>query len=236
MYFCHTAAIWQEFPQLVPGLLVVERIHPDADVAAHLEPWYQRARERLSRAAESELPEVAAWRRAYAQMGMKPTQYRSAAEALLRRFRREDALPRLHPLVDLCNAASLAYALPVAVFDLDRVDTFLEVRHAAGDEQYLDFSGAIERPAPGEVIFADAARQVHARRWTFRQSLRSTIQSETRRALIVGEGLHATADADVRALIEALATVIAVTWSAPAQRAILSAEAPRLTWTLGSGE
>src|SRR6185436_5924169 len=168
MYFSHSPAIWSEFPALVPGLLLVEGIHAQADTGARLEPFLARARARLAHGPESELPEVLAWRRAYAQMGLKPTQYRSAAEALLRRFRREDALPRLHPLVDLCNAASLAYALPVAVFDLESVEECLEVRHADGAEHYLAFSGEVETPEPGEVIFADAARQVHARRWTFR--------------------------------------------------------------------
>jgi DNA/RNA-binding domain of Phe-tRNA-synthetase-like protein len=181
---------------------------------------------------ESDLPEVSAWRRAYAQMGLKPTQYRSAAEALLRRFRKEDDLPRLHPLVDLCNAISLAFALPVAVFDLAGVDGYLEVRHARGDEQYLAFSGDIETPEQSEVIFADAANQVHARRWTFRQSRRSTITPETQSALIVSEGLHPTAPADVPALIDALAEGITALWSAPRYRAILTAITPRLEFSL----
>lgn len=231
MHFSHSSEIWQQFPQLVPGLLLVEGLHPEADVEPLLPPWYQRARERLSGRTESDLPEVSAWRRAYAQMGLKPTQYRSAAEALLRRFRKEDDLPRLHPLVDLCNAVSLAFALPVAVFDLAGVEDYLEVRHARGDEQYLAFNGEIETPEPGEVIFADAANQVHARRWTFRQSRRSTISPETRRALIVSEGLHPTAPTDVPALIEALAQAITATWSAPRAQAILSAAAPRLEFS-----
>ena len=71
-------------------------------------------------AAESELPEIQAWRRAFAAMGLKPTQYRCASESLLRRFRKEGSLPRLHPLVDLCNAVSLAFAIPVAVLDAVR--------------------------------------------------------------------------------------------------------------------
>ena len=54
-------------------------------------------------------------------MGLKPTQYRCAAESLLRRFRKEGSLPRLHPLVDLCNAVSLAFAVPVAVLDAGRI-------------------------------------------------------------------------------------------------------------------
>jgi DNA/RNA-binding domain of Phe-tRNA-synthetase-like protein len=228
MYFQHSPAIWQAFPQLVPGLLVVDSIDPSADVAARLEPFFARARAQLAAGAEADLPAIAAWRRAYAQMGMKPTQYRSAAEALLRRFRKEDQLPQLHPLVDLCNAVSLAFALPVAVFDLDQVAEFLEVRHAHGDEQYLAFSGETETPPDGEVIFADADGHAHARRWTFRQSRRSTVGSTTRRALIVSEGLHASAGADVPALIAALAHEIANTWQAPSGQVVLTAAAPQM--------
>ena len=233
MYFRHAPEIWREFPQLVPGVLVVGGIDSQADVAARLEPFYARARARLGAGAESDLPEVAAWRRAYAQMGMKPTQYRSAAEALLRRFRREDQLPQLHPLVDLCNAVSLAFALPVAVFDLAEVAEYLEVRHARGDERYLAFSGETEQPAPGEVVFADAEDQVHARRWTFRQSRRSTVGPATRRALIVSEGLHASAGADVRALLDTLAAELTAVWAPPEHSRILTAQAPRLDFDRG---
>jgi DNA/RNA-binding domain of Phe-tRNA-synthetase-like protein len=200
-------------------------------VDALLQPWYQRARERLlDGQQESDLPEISAWRRAYAQMGLKPTQYRSAGEALLRRFRKEGDLPRLHPLVDLCNAVSLAFALPVAVFDLAKVTGYLEVRHARGDEQYLAFSEEIEVPPPGEVIFADAAHQVHARRWTFRQSRHSTVELATEQVLIVSEGLHSTAAADVSALIDALAQGITTLWSAPQAQAILTVANPRLNF------
>jgi DNA/RNA-binding domain of Phe-tRNA-synthetase-like protein len=232
MFFAHSPAIWEQFPALVPGVLVVEGIHPAVDPGAALEPWYARARERLAGKQESELAEVSAWRRAYAQMGLKPTQYRSAAEALLRRFRREGALPRVHPLVDLCNAVSLAWALPVAVFDLDRVEGGLEVRHARGDEQHVGFGGEAETPEPGEVIFADGAGHAHARRWTFRQSRRSTVSPETRRVLIVSEGLHSSAGADVPALVAALARDVTALWGAPRATAILTAVSPTLEFSL----
>lgn len=227
MYFEHTPAVWATFPALVPGVTLVERVRPDVSAASRLAPLLARARARLAGASESDLPEVQAWRRAFSQMGLKPTQYRSAAEALLRRFRKDDALPTLHPLVDVCNAVSLAYALPVAVIDLDQVDGFIQVRHAHGDETYQAFSGEAERPAPGEVIFADAARQVHARRWTFRQSRRSTVGDATCRALVVSEGLHATAAADIASLLDTLATELAALGFAPSRQAILTASQPR---------
>ena len=226
-YFAHSVDIWREFPQLVAGTLLAGGIDADADAEPLLPPWYARARERLGEGSESDLAEIAAWRRAYAQMGLKPTQYRSAAEALLRRFRREGDLPRLHPLVDLGNAVSLAFAVPVAVFDLAGVAAPLEVRHARGDEEHLAFSAEVERPEPGEVVFADASNHAHARRWTFRQSRRSTVTATTRRVLIVAEALHASASADIPAVVEALSNGIGALWGAPHRTAILTPTAPR---------
>jgi DNA/RNA-binding domain of Phe-tRNA-synthetase-like protein len=177
-------------------------------------------------AAESELPEIQAWRRAFAALGLKPTQYRCASESLLRRFRKEGSLPRLHPLVDLCNAVSMAYAIPVAVLDLDAISGPLEVRYATGDEEYLTFAGDTEHPAPGEVIFADQAGQAHARRWTNRQSGRSAVRDTTSTALIVAEALHDSASADVPDLLAALAAELQ---ALKPQTAILTAAAPRFT-------
>ncbi len=227
MYFSHVPEIWENFPQLVPGLMVVDGIHQNVDVEEYLHPRFEQARERLSREKESQMSEIAAWRRAYSQMGFKPSKYRSAAEALLRRFKRENDMPRLHPLVDICNAVSVSSALPVAVFDLERVEEYLEVCYAEGTEQYLSFSGEIETPAPGEVIFVDAANQVHARRWTFRQSRTSTIRPETAQVLILSEGLHETADQDVGAVMDALSEIISTLWSPRKSQVTLTKESPQ---------
>jgi DNA/RNA-binding domain of Phe-tRNA-synthetase-like protein len=178
------------------------------------------------------MPEVAAWRRVYSQMGLKPTKYRSASEALLRRFKREGDLPKLHPLVDLCNAASLAYALPVAVFDLHNVDEFIEVRPAAGSEEYQSFQEEIEHPDPGEIIFADAAGHAHARRWTFRQSRRSVVGTGTEKVVIVSEGVHEQADEDVPALMAELGGAITDLWNEPEEQAILTSTIPRIDFEI----
>ena len=155
---------------MVPGVLFVNGVTPDVAVDSQVAAFNRRAEERLEQGTESEFPEVQAWRRAFAAMGQKPTQYRCASEPLLRRFRKEGQLPKADPLVDLYNAVSLAYAIPVAVFDVAKIASYITVRYATGDEAYLTFSGETEHPATGEVIFADKAGQAHARRWTNRQS------------------------------------------------------------------
>ncbi|KKZ86249.1 hypothetical protein B5K05_17465 [Rhizobium phaseoli] len=227
MHFNHSAALWQAFPELRAGALHATGIHANVDVDAAITSFSAIAEARLAATQEGEFPEIQAWRRGFSRMGLKPTQYRSASEALLRRFRQEHALPRLHPLVDLCNAASLAFAIPIAVFDVEKIAGDLEVRPATGDETYLTFGGDIEHPEPNEVIFADGEGRAHARRWTNRQSGFSAVRQATRSVLIVAEALHASAEADIGRLVATLADRLAQIWPAPPKTALLSAASPR---------
>lgn len=228
MQFSHHPDIWRDFPELAAGVLCVHGLHAQADVTAAVAKFHAIARGRLDGvAAESELPEIQAWRRAFARMGLKPTQYRCASESLLRRFKKEGALPRIHPLVDLCNSVSLAFAVPVAVFDLAQVAQDLQVRRADGSERYLSFGGETEQPEPGEVVFADAQGNAHARRWTHRQSGHSAVRDGTRSVLVVAEAMHAAAADDVRRLVQALAAELQQAWNGPVDTALLSAASPR---------
>ncbi len=230
MRFQHSSEIWRDFPELVPGIVFAAGITHTVSVEGPVAEFTARARLRLAERTESALPEIQAWRRAFARMGLKPTQYRCASESLLRRFRKEEALPRLHPLVDVCNAVSLAFAIPVAVFDVSKITGGIEVRYAAGDEDYLAFSGQLEHPAPHEVIFADQARRVHARRWTNRQSGLSAVQASTAATLIVAEAMHDSATSDVPDLIAAIADQLAAIWSITPAAALLSQSSPRMTF------
>jgi len=230
MYFQHSPEIWRDFPELVPGVVVAEGIHPNVAVGHRIEAFNRIAAERLAKGPESELPEIQAWRRAFSRMGLKPTQYRCASESLLRRFRKEGPLPPIHPLVDLCNAISLAYAIPVAALDRSRITGGLEVRYARGNERYMAFSGDTEHPESREVIFADAAGQAHARRWTNRQSGDSAVREGTTAVLIVTEAMHASATTDVARLIAAITDEVNGIWSVTPQTAVLSQTAPRFAF------
>lgn len=230
MRFRHSDEIWRDFPALVPGVMFASGITGDVSVADRAERFLDIARSRLAEMSEAEMPQIQAWRRAFSTMGLKPTQYRCASESLLRRFRKEGTIPRLHPLVDVCNAVSLAFAIPVAVFDVSAITGDLEVRYAAGGEDYVTFSGEVEHPPAGEVIFADAAGQAHARRWTNRQSGLSAVRDQTAAALIVAEALHHSAMADISELTSAIAGEVTATWSVAPPVAVLTASAPSFTF------
>lgn len=230
MHFQHSSEIWTAFPELVPGVIVAEGMHSDHSVLPQVAGYYRIAEERLGTGSESDLPEIQAWRRAFSRMGLKLTQYRCASESLLRRFRKEGTLPHLHPLIDLCNAISLAFAVPIAVFDVSRLTGSLEVRHATGTETFGSFSGETEHPNAGEVIFVDDAGEAHARRWCHRQSASSAVRDTTTVVLIVTEAMHESAGIDIPRLLDTLGAEVERGWSITATTSLLSPSSPSATF------
>lgn len=170
----------------------------------------------------SELPSLSAWRGAFRRFGVDPTQYRSAAESLLRRLTKKGDIPSIHPLVDIGNMVSIRYALPVAMIDLDGITPPLYARFAAGDERFQDLGdGADETPAPGEVIFAQADGTVHARRWCWRQSVDSAAGPDTQNLLVTIEAQHAGGGADVSAALRDIQALLAEAYGVSSHGAML---------------
>ena len=206
MHFSHTPKLWSAFPRLTAGVMHVRGIQgaPTFDDLVHAHT--QAAKSRLDgrdsangqvSLPEGQWPEVQAWRRVYSEMGLQPTQVRCAAEALLRRLRQDGQLPKVNPLVDLCNAVSVHVAAPIAIFDCARVAWPLSVAHARGDEEFMTFSGEVEHPAEAEVVFVDATGRAHARKWAHRQSSFSAVSTSTESVLIVIEAFHEGASSTV---------------------------------------
>ncbi len=208
---------------------VVNRPTPP-ELASALAAEVVAARLRVEDRSLSEVPSLAAWRRAFRAFGVDPTQYRSAAEAILRRVAKGDDLPSINALVDVGNLVSLRYALPVAVFDQRDVVGGTEVRFADGAETWADLGASTaSHPEPGEVIFADAAGQVSARRWCWRQSRASAARDDTTRVLVTVEGHHDAARDDVTAALRDLETLLGRFAAARVeQRAILDRDRPAL--------
>lgn len=206
--FRYAPEILERFPGIVGGVIHATGVSNGptpralADAFAAAQATF---RTRIGTTPLSELPTLSAWRRVLRGFGVDPTQYRSAAEALLRRLTKQGDLPSIGTLVDLANLVSIRYALPVAVFDVRTISGGITVRFARGEETWADLgSSTTERPAPGEVIFADEADVVVARRWCWRQSADSAAGDRTSEILVTVEGHHDGAADDVREALDEL--------------------------------
>jgi DNA/RNA-binding domain of Phe-tRNA-synthetase-like protein len=89
-------------------------------------------------AMRSQGPEdTSAVRTMYKRVGLDPTKTRPSSEALLRRVRKGDSLPRINSMVDVCNWCSLEFQLPYGLYDLANVEgDRIEMRLGREGESY----------------------------------------------------------------------------------------------------
>jgi DNA/RNA-binding domain of Phe-tRNA-synthetase-like protein len=136
---CRPAAAWLE------GAHVVER---EPRLTAQL-----AAAESLAR--QQPPADVAAVRTMYKRVGLDPTKTRPSSEALLRRVRKGDPLPRINSLVDVCNWCSLEFQLPYGLYDAAHVEGDVELRLGRDGESYAGIRKDDVHVA-GRLTLADA--------------------------------------------------------------------------------
>lgn len=200
------------YPNVVGGVILARGMTngpAPEDLQAAFRAEQQATLRRIGDTPLSQIESLAAWRSVFRSFDVDPTQYRSAAEALLRRLTKKGDIPSINMLVDLGNLVSIRYALPVAVFDTRALQGAVTVHFADGSERYTTLGqDEVEHPEPGEVVFSDETKLVIARRWCWRQSDQSAAQEDTTQAIITVEAHHAEGQKDIDAALKDLLTLL----------------------------
>ena len=230
--FQYDTALLEKFPTIYGGVIIAQNVQNQATPKALLADFLAEQQSTLTRIGDTplaELPSLAAWRRTFSGFGVKPTQYRNAAEALLRRLTKKGDIPSINAFVDMGNLVSIRDGLPGAFFETRAVQGMVTVRLANGTERFTDLgSDAVVHPEIGEVIFADADDRVMARRWCWRQSDESASQLDTTQLLITVEGHHAEAKDDVQAALQDLQDLLTAYGGGSHSAALLAKDNPQL--------
>lgn len=203
--FRYDADILARYPDVVGGVILAQGI-TNGPTPENLRIAYQAeqeaVKERIGNTPLSQIPSLEAWRGAFRRFGVDPTQYRSAAEALLRRLTKKGDIPSINLLVDIGNMVSIRYALPIAVIDAQTIQGAITVRFADGSEcSSMLGKNESDHPESGEVIFSDEADQVIARRWCWRQGEESAAQANTTEAIIAVEAHHTNGHHNIEAAL-----------------------------------
>src|SRR5438046_2620314 len=154
--FRYAPEILTRYPNVVGGVILARDMRngptPDGLQSAYRAEQEATLR-RIGETPLSQIDSLAAWRSVFRGFGVDPTQYRSAAEALLRRLTKKGDIPSINLLVDLGNLVSIRYALPVAVFDTRALQGTVTVHFADGTERYTTLGQAgLEHPEVGVDI------------------------------------------------------------------------------------
>jgi DNA/RNA-binding domain of Phe-tRNA-synthetase-like protein len=125
--------------------------------------------------------ETTAVRTMYKRVGLDPTKTRPSSEALLRRVRRGDPLPRINSMVDVCNWCSLEFQLPYGLYDAERIAGDVELRLGRAGELYAGIRKD-DVHVDGRITLADAAGPFGN---PTSDSARTMVTPQTTRALVV---------------------------------------------------
>lgn len=134
---------------------------------------------------------LSAWDDVFRAFGAKPKRTPCSASALRKRVLKEGALPPLDPVVDIYNAISIRYAIPVGGENLAAYAGAPRLTLAEGNEPFdtlKEGQPVIEYPDAGEVIWRDDIG-VTCRRWNWRQGVRTRLDSQAQHMWFILESL-----------------------------------------------
>ena len=127
-----------------------------------------------------EAPEISPYRDAFGKLGLNPNKFMSSIEAMASRVEKKKGLPQINPVVDLGNAISLKYLVPLGAHDTDKAAGDIQVRFSRQGDTFTPFGeAAAEILDDGELIYS-VGEKVKTRRWIWRQSEEGKITEESR--------------------------------------------------------
>ena len=204
--------VLEKLPTLCVGLVYAENVdntgsRPGVDRV--LDEAIDAAKKRLEGMKASDDPRVQPYREAFHELGMSPSRYPSSNIALLRRVAKGKGVGRINPLVDLGNAISIAYGLPLGMHTLSDPSHALEQRFSREGDVFVPLGETEPDPTlePGELVYAEGDL-VQTRRWTWRQSENGKTGSDTREVIVPIDGFTDRNLADVLAARDELASLM----------------------------
>ncbi|VVB75007.1 Lysine--tRNA ligase [uncultured archaeon] len=191
--------ITSKYPQFRSGIVVlngVNNVKENKEITALLRSAENDLRARFAGVEPITIPQLKAWRDAYALFNGDPAKNKPSVDALVRRVLNNNSLPNINALVDLYNYISIKHLLPAGGDDLDKVEGKVRLCIADGTEDFFMIGGKMkEHPNRGEVIYRDD-KDVLCRRWNWREADKTKFTESTKNAVVYIESMLKEDDLD----------------------------------------
>lgn len=137
-----------------------------------------------------ESEEIRPYREAFRELNINPNKYMSSIEAMTSRVVKNKKLPSINPIVDLGNAVSLKYLVPLGAHDIDDKHDDICVRFSKEDDVSIPFGSTDEESIDKDEIVYAIGNSVKTRRWIWRQGEVGKITSKTRNIFVPIDGFR----------------------------------------------
>jgi len=175
--------VFDILPEVCFGVVVARDLNNSEDnqeIWNSLEQAIEAARIKFKTIKPKEHSDLRPFREAFQKMGINPNKFPCSVEALTTRIAKGGNLPDINPVVNLVNAYSLKYTLPMGAHDLDTTEDDIEVRFSRSIDIFIPF-GQTEPEAleDGELVYA-SGNKIRTRKWIWRQSDQGKVTAESK--------------------------------------------------------
>jgi len=164
--------IFEKVPEFRLGAVVIVGINNAGEVP---QPKIEITKETLA--------EVEAWKKTVQEVGIDTYKFPQSSQNLLERFTKDQQVPKVNPLIDLCNYFSLDTGVPAGAHDLDRDRGDIEVRSGQLGDTYVPLNQVKKEEVVDPVVFAIGNR-VQTRNWTWRIADTSKVDEKSKNIVL----------------------------------------------------
>lgn len=182
MHFKVAKEFFELFPTACFGVVVAKGVNNNQSTEEIKQLLLQSIAEReetFSKVKVKEHPAILIWREAFQKLGYNPNKFPSSIEAMSSRVAKGGKLPLINDIVNLTNALSLKYLLPMGAHDLENMKGDIELTFTDGNYPFTPFGMEEAEPVePGELVYRDSL-EVRTRKWVWRQGNKAKITQES---------------------------------------------------------
>ncbi len=113
---------------------------------------------------------IKCYREAFQKLNINPNKFMCSIEALLTRISKKKGMPEINAVVDLVNAVSIKYKLPMGAHDLDSMKEDFYIRYSVNGDIFLPFGETNTEEVDNNELVYVTSSDVRTRRWIWRQS------------------------------------------------------------------
>jgi DNA/RNA-binding domain of Phe-tRNA-synthetase-like protein len=172
-------AVFEKKNDLVIAVVTAEGLNNSIDnnkIADFFNDAVTKQKETLKGQTAKGIYDLGQYHAAMRIFGINPSKYHISIEALLNRVSKSGNLASISPVVDLANAVSLKYLVPLGVHDIDSLVDDLEIRFSNSSDIFEDSE---DKPNEGEELVYASGNTIRTRKWIWRQMPVGKISEKT---------------------------------------------------------
>ena len=235
MKFIVQKEVFDKLDDLYIGVIVARGVdnskeYPEIDKM--LDKSISIAKEEFKDIKAKEDTRVIPYREGFQKVGINPNKFQCSVEAMVNSISKGRDVPHINPLVNLNNAISIKYTLPMGTHNLGLSNNDIELRFATEEDTFEPMnSDEIEQLDENELVYV-VDHKVRTRRWAWRQSKQGMIDKNTNYVFFPIDGFKGINDDKITEAIKELETILKENFNCETVSGYVDKTHPEFEWSL----